>query len=345
MLAALNTRNIGLNLIFWWLAWILVQTIVLHRLSLTWNIALIDAIVTNLTLALAGYITQNTYKFYRPGNENRFFRLGYGLVLSLLSVFIINLLLSRINAQNATYLYFLKLSLPIRTMFALIMLAFVTVISWLWYYAKDKDESSKRKTEAEALLRAAELSKLRQQLQPHFLFNSLNSISALAGSKPAEARLMIQNLSDFLRGTLKKDDDQLVKLAEEINHLQLYLAIEKVRFGHRLQTVFTVVETCNNLQLPSLILQPVVENAIKFGLYDTIDDIVIEVKATCNDNFLIVEVNNPFDSNHIMQKNGTGFGLSSLQKRLQLLYGRHDLLTTSQQQNIFYTTIKIPQIV
>jgi two-component system LytT family sensor kinase len=84
--------------------------------------------------------------------------------------------------------------------------------------------------------------KLRQQLQPHFLFNSLNSISALAGSQPEKARHMIQQLSDFLRGTLKRDEQQSVTLEEELHHLQLYLDIEKVRFGSRLQTDIQVEE-------------------------------------------------------------------------------------------------------
>src|SRR5690606_35869240 len=117
------------------------------------------------------------------------------------------------------------------------------------------------------LLRSAELAKLRQQLQPHFLFNSLNSISALAGSKPEEARKMVHQLSEFLRGTLHKDEQTLVPFSDELRHLQLYLDIEKVRFGNRLKTEIDTHETCLNLKLPSLILQPVVENAIKFGLY------------------------------------------------------------------------------
>ncbi len=84
--------------------------------------------------------------------------------------------------------------------------------------------------------REAELYKLRQQLQPHLLFNSLNSISALITIQPAQARKMIQQLSDFLRGTLKKEENQWISLEDELQHLQLYLDIEKVRFGHRLNT-------------------------------------------------------------------------------------------------------------
>ena len=118
-----------------------------------------------------------------------------------------------------------------------------------------------------------------QQLQPHFLFNSLNSINALIGFKPDEARKMIHQLSDFLRGTLKKDDDQLqVTLNDELQHLNLYLEIEKVRFGHRLQTEISCDERSGSAKLPSMLLQPIVENAIKFGLYDTTGEVVVSLR-------------------------------------------------------------------
>jgi two-component system LytT family sensor kinase len=187
------------------------------------------------------------------------------------------------------------------------------------------------------------LSKLRQQLQPHFLFNSLNSISALVGTKPEEARKMIQELSDFLRGTIKKDDQQYVKLEEELKHLHLYLAIEKVRFGHRLKTEIKQEEQTNKMLLPPLLLQPLVENAIKFGLYDTIGEITIRLEAKVIDNHLCIRIENPFDPETSQPQPGTGFGLNSVQRRLYLLYGRNDLLSTQQNSTIFLTDLKIPQ--
>ncbi len=108
------------------------------------------------------------------------------------------------------------------------------MFSLMWYGQQEYKELANRKTETEQLSKEAELFKLRRQFQPHFLFNSLNSISALIGSDPEKARHMIYQLSDFLRGTLKKDEQQWIALEEEIQYLQLYLEIEKVRFGHRL---------------------------------------------------------------------------------------------------------------
>src|SRR5690606_14447843 len=130
----------------------------------------------------------------------------------------------------------------------------------------------KRTKTAQELAREAELSKLRQQLQPHFLFNSLNSISALAGTRPEEARKMIHQLSDFFRSTLKKESQKLIPFSEELEHLTLYLEIEKVRFGHRLRTDVTCSNEALMYRIPPLLLQPIVENAIKFGLYDTLGE-------------------------------------------------------------------------
>ncbi|MEO6638660.1 MAG: histidine kinase, partial [Ginsengibacter sp.] len=194
------------------------------------------------------------------------------------------------------------------------------------------------------LTREAELFNLRQQLQPHFLFNSLNSISALTGTQPEKARHMIHQLSDFLRGTLRQDDQQWNSLADEIQHLQLYLEIEKVRFGHRLQTDIKHEEEILHFKLPALLLQPVVENAIKFGLYDTTGNVLISLNAIAENNYLKITIINPFDVETSQPLKGTGFGLSSIKRRLFLLFARHDLLSTKREQDLFITTILIPQI-
>jgi LytS/YehU family sensor histidine kinase len=220
----------------------------------------------------------------------------------------------------------------------------MSMISLLWYTQEEQTEMEARRTEAERLTKEAELFKLRQQLQPHFLFNSLNSISALTGSQPEKARHMIQQLSDFLRGTLRKDDQQWSTLKEELEYLQLYLDIEKVRFGYRLQTQIECEEASLQLKLPSLLLQPIVENAIKFGLYDTVGEVTISIFAKRKREQLEVKVENPFDPETALPLQGTGFGLASIKRRLFLLFARHDLLQTTKADSHFITTITIPQL-
>ena len=190
---------------------------------------------------------------------------------------------------------FLIQSEVLRAAIDFMAIGWMAMISIIYYSQIDQKENEKRKSEAEKLARDAELYNLRQQLQPHFLFNSLNSINALIGFKPDEARRMIHQLSDFLRGTLKKDDQLQVPLTDELTHLNLYLDIEKVRFGHRLQTEISCDERSGAALLPSMLLQPIVENAIKFGLYDTTGDVVVSIRAEMDGSFLILMVQNPYD--------------------------------------------------
>lgn len=328
----------------WWLVWALIQTIVLHRLQLTWETAFIDSFVSNTLLALACFISFLLYRYYQPGKTNKMYRVVFAIVITVLFLNGSRWLLRYILVHDDEYLVFLEASSPVRFIVSLLIISFVTLLNWLWGTLEEQKEQQNRKAEAEQLVKEAELVKLRQQLQPHFLFNSLNSISALAGAKPDEARKMIQQLSDFLRGTLKKDEQQTVPLQEELEHLNLYLEIEKVRFGHRLNVEIVAGDNSVAAKLPPLLLQPIVENAIKFGLYGTIDAITVSIAARVENMHLLVEVKNPFDEATQNVKQGTGFGLSSIQRRLFLLYSRNDLISTEKNGNEFITRLKIPQL-
>lgn len=305
-----------------------------------WQTSLVDSAVTNLVIAIAGYDMILVMKYYRP---RPVVRISMSIGLAVISVFAIHHIILFVVNETPAYRAFLDNSLVIRGLYVWLMVALVNALTGLWFTVLEYQEAENRSIVAEKLAREAELSRLRQQLQPHFLFNSLNSISALAGSRPEEARKMIHQLSDFFRGTLKKDDQQLITLAEEMEHLTLYLEIEKVRFGHRLKTEVKCDEAAMALKTPSLLLQPVVENAIKFGLYDTLGETIIRIHAQAQRNYLMISIDNPFDPSSTPPRRGTGFGLNSIQRRLYLLYARNDLLSTSQRENIFTTTIKIPQ--
>ncbi len=136
----------------------------------------------------------------------------------------------------------------------------------------------------------------------------------------------------------------LTDLKTELAHLELYLEIEKVRFGNRLNTLVSADESVLNKTLPPMLLQPLVENAIKFGLYDTLDEVTINVSATFQNPYLQITITNPFDLETSHSNKGTGFGLSSTQRRLQLFYNRTDLLTIKKQDEQFISTLKLPQI-
>lgn len=327
----------------WWAVWIVEQIYLFRSWNWSWNIAITDAMIAQFFLAVGGYAMNTTLRYYRPGQKNFIYIVIWSFTMAGIITLLQRWALNQVFSEEAAYLSFLDQSTFMRYLFNWLMIAFISVLSWLWFFVNEQRENERRKEVAERLSRDAELANLRQQLQPHFLFNSLNSITALVGSKPEEARRMVQQLSDFLRGTLKKDDSQLVVLEEELHHLQLYLDIEKVRFGHRLQTKIIHDDISLQKKLPSLLLQPVVENAIKFGLYDTTGETCISIEAKSVDDMLMLEIKNPFDPVTSSSRQGTGFGLNSVQRRLYLLFSRNDLLTTSQNENIFTTTIKIPQ--
>lgn len=210
----------------------------------------------------------------------------------------------------------------------------------LWYRLEEKAELLNRRFEMEQLSREAELYKLRQQLQPHFLFNSLNSINALIGNRPKEAREMTQKLADFFRGTLDFGDAKRISFEEEWEQLQRYLSIETVRFGHRLKIESDIAEAALKAKLPPLISQPLLENAIKHGLYGTTEQTELHLRAWREKNLLKLELANPYDT---QPRDGLGFGLRSVQRRLYLLYGRTDLLRVERAQDWFIVTLNIPQ--
>ena len=189
-----------------------------------------------------------------------------------------------------------------------------------------------------------QLNSLQQQFKPHFLFNSLNSINALTLQNPEEARKMIHLLSEFMRGAIKEDQSKLISLADEIHHISLYSKIEEVRFGDRLQIEFNIDEKFLDLKVPSLILQPIIENAIKYGLYGHTDEVIISINAAMEDSNLIISISNPHEEVTNLTNKGTGYGLKSISKKMQIIYHQFGLLQTMHKNDVFTTTLKIPQL-
>ncbi|TZF82318.1 sensor histidine kinase [Pedobacter sp. BS3] len=303
----------------------------------------IDSAITNVLLMAASAMISNNLQYYQPQKGRFLYVAVWCMLLTLIWILASQWIIKSTFTVTPDYPSLFYKSLPVRFSVGFLIIGWVALLSIIWYTRQDQQEAERRKNDAERLSREAELYKLRQQLQPHFLFNSLNSISALVGRKPDEARKMVHQLSDFLRGTLKKEENEWVSLAEELQHLQLYLDIEKVRFGHRLTTEIEQDDNCPDMKLPSMLLQPLVENAIKFGLYDTTGQVNITIKAICEDGYLVIRIQNPYDPDTSQPRRGTGFGLAGVKRRLYLLFARHDLVQTSGEKNIFTTLVKIPQ--
>jgi len=180
--------------------------------------------------------------------------------------------------------------------------------------------SEAREAEFRILAQDAELRALRAQLNPHFLFNSLNSISALTTIDPPRARAMCILLSDFLRGSLRLGEKRLVSLSEEVDLLKAYLSIEQIRFGSRLQVQWEIDPSTLGEQIPALLLQPLVENAIKHGIAGLTEGGVVRVASRREGNVLELLVENPVDEDTPVVP-GLGLGLRQVRSRLQMRFG------------------------
>ena len=209
------------------------------------------------------------------------------------------------------------------------------------YYQNFKDKV-KKESELKSLVREAELHALKSQINPHFLFNSLNSISSLTMSDPSKAQEMVINLSTLMRYSLKHGQNEKVTFGTELENNKLYLSIEKVRFGNKLQPSFRVDEQCYKAVLPNMILQPIYENAIKYGVYEATEPVEISTEASCNGEFLEISVSNTYDPG-IRSKKGEGIGLRNIRERLQIIYGNPGLIKIRDTRKSFTVTLTIPQ--
>lgn len=186
-------------------------------------------------------------------------------------------------------------------------------------------EAMRRAHDAEVGARDAELRALRAQVNPHFLFNCLHSISALCGHDPESARRMCQQLADFFRDSLRAGSERLVPLATEVALVRQYLDIERVRFGERLQTEIAVTDDAEAIRVPPLLLQPLIENAIRHGIATLVEggDIRLQIRADGGRASAVVD--NACDPDG--RRGGTGIGLANVRARLHAVYGDQATLT------------------
>jgi LytS/YehU family sensor histidine kinase len=202
-------------------------------------------------------------------------------------------------------------------------------------------EKNAKEARLESLVKETELKMLRSQINPHFLFNSLNSISSLTITNPEKARDMVIKLSEFMRYALSKKDEQPVTLRSELENLRLYLEIEKVRFGDRLFTEENISENCLDIKMPVMILQPLYENAIKHGVYESTECVNIRTKVSCNNGYLEIVISNNYDQAPTSAK-GTGTGLINVSRRLDLFFGNRASIKSTKENGVYTVSLFIP---
>lgn len=324
------------------IAWLLGVFFLLRFYKVEILIALTDASVLSALFVGMVWILDKVFTFYNPKDRI----LSTMFILPLVLTFLITLahqgILGWIFSDESVYLSFLREHFYLR--WAVLGLAgvMISLLAGVVSQLEQEEELKNRELHLVELSKEAELSQLRQQLQPHFLFNSLNSISSLVMDQPEQAREMVLLLSDFLRGTIRKELNSWVNLREELDYLKMYLEIERVRFGHRMDVLFEVDPEVGEMKIPQLLLQPLLENSIKHGLYGVTGQVQILLKAEKSQNYLVIQIDNPTDPDQSPQA-GTGFGLKSLERRLFLLFGRTDLLVKRAEDKKFSVILKIPQ--
>jgi two-component sensor histidine kinase len=243
--------------------------------------------------------------------------------------------------------HFLHLTM-IRTQFTIPIYLCIVCVCWVINYFQEANDRERRTLELETRLNQANLQALKMQLQPHFLFNTLNAISSLIHENPKAADDMIGSLSQFLRSTLDISTRNEVPLRMEMEFVDRYLEIQQTRFGDRLRIHREVEPAVIEALVPPLILQPLVENAIRYGIESRETGGTVCIQAVRKGDLLHLEISDDgegFSANRLLQ-NGNGIGLSNTKARLQELYGRrHQFKVTANQPRGACVKIEIPFLI
>jgi hypothetical protein len=232
-------------------------------------------------------------------------------------------------------------ALPVLTALGILLYLASVALSYLMLAQERAFEAERKGAELQLLAQESELKALRAQLNPHFLFNSLNSLSALTAVDPARAREMCVLLSDFLRRSLGLGERRLVPLREELELARAYLAIEKIRFGSRLEVVWRIDPAAEAALLPTLLLQPLVENAIKHGIAAMSEGGTVALAAEVTEGHVILRVDNPRDADAPAPQ-GLGLGLNQVRQRLLGRFGSRARFEVASQDDTHRVTLVFP---
>ena len=232
-------------------------------------------------------------------------------------------------------------ALPVLTGLGILLYLASVALSYLLLAQDRASEAERKGAELQLLAQESELKALRAQLNPHFLFNSLNSLSALTAVDPSRAREMCVLLSDFLRRSLGLGERRLVALREELELARAYLAIEQIRFGARLRLNWAVDPAAEPALLPTLLLQPLVENAIKHGIAALPEGGLLVVAADVVEGHVILKVDNPLDADAPAPQ-GLGIGLRQVRQRLLGRFGSRARFEAVAREGIHRVTLVFP---
>jgi len=337
------------RLIVWWLVWIFIalgQSLLFYYAFGSFiEISLVDSLVSLVIYSGIGLSLWFPFKYFNSG-EIRTTSLISNLVASgalsiTLWVLITKFIMTTVLPEQNNYQAYWAATFPYRVGSGVFIYGLIILSYYLFESLSNLSEKNAKEAKLESLVKETELKMLRSQINPHFLFNSLNSVSSLTITDPEKARDMVVKLSEFMRYALSRKDELPVTLQNELENLRLYLDIEQVRFGDKLTTEEYIEANCLDFKIPVMLLQPLYENAVKHGVYESTESVKIITRAKIIDGFLEIIISNNYDTTPSLRR-GTGTGLLNVTRRLELFYGNKATIKTTKENGIYTVTLYLP---
>lgn len=294
--------------------------------------------------ALLCLIVTHYYRYFI--NRWRWFSLGMSRIIPriILSVFVMGIIMYFLRIPVSIPLG-INATLAFDALHILRGSVFYAFLSFLWsvlYFIYNYFERYNKSLKLEATVKEIELNNLKAQLNPHFIFNAMNSIRALVDENPLKSKQAITQLSNILRNSLATDKKGLTKFEDELKIVKDYLSLESIRFEERLKTEYDIASGSSDFWVPPFMIQTLVENGIKHGISHLTEGGKITVKTTIIDDELKIQISN---SGQYVNGHKGGLGLSNTSQRLKLLYGDAAYLKiTNEKNNFVLTEIKIPHL-
>ncbi|MDR2801977.1 MAG: histidine kinase [Prevotellaceae bacterium] len=247
-----------------------------------------------------------------------------------------------LDTGSETYQSYLQLTHGWKIIQGCMFYLIMVLVYYLCIHVEKLREKADNEIRLHQLIKDNELNRLKSQINPHFLFNSLNSVNSLIISHPEQAQKMLVELSDYLRYAVLATNTIYASLQHEVENIERYLSIEKLRFGEKLVYERNIDPACLPLKIPAMLLQPLFENAVKHGVYESLQTVCIHVSAKVDGTHVVVVISNNYDAGNESQKKGSGTGLKNIRERLRLSYGAAASLHTKMEDGKFIAALQIP---
>ena len=340
-----NKKLLFAYVIIWIIISIIQMIILIGQYNLSYLQSATDSLLYNFSFGIFGFSLWYLVKFFKSNKPGVMYLIINHLtavsVLILIWISIFKYLTESIFSNSEGYLLFSGSATVWRVSFGIMMYGILVLLYFTEEYYSNLQQKIQNEITLKSSAREAELKMLKAQINPHFLFNSLNSISSLTLTDAEKAQEMIISLSDYFRYAILKDDNQVSTLKAELENCKRYLEIEQIRFGDKLKINFNIDSKSSDCNIPAMLLQPLYENAVKYGVYESIDEVLIDTLVAVKSDYIEIVITNDI-CEEIKKKRGAGVGLKNVKERLRLYYNSDELINIKQTDGKFIVQLKIP---